>query len=108
MIDCSGRIANRTLNSSGYFSQCRTAAQDLAGDLQKFQADRAKVTVPDALSNSDLMLGNALSAAMAADQELISGMDTGNRVKIRDGYYRLVAAMLSIAKAEAALGIALQ
>ena len=96
------------LDACDSYSQCRTAAQDLRSDLQKFQSDRTKVTVPDALTNSDAMLGNALSAAMAADQELISGMDAGNRSKISDGWDKLAAAMVSLAKAEAALGYGLQ
>lgn len=90
------------------YSQCRTAAQELSADLQKFQADRTKVTVPDALNNSDAMLGNALSAAIAADQELISGMDHSDMNKVNDGWDKLTAAMLSLAKAEAALGYGLQ
>ncbi len=96
------------LDACNSYSQCRTAAQTLSAALVQFQADRTNATVPDALRNSDEMLGNALSAAMAADRELITGMDTSNRGKISDGWDKLAAAMVSLAKAEAALGYGLK
>jgi hypothetical protein len=86
------------------FSACRTAAQSDLTDMQAFQSDRAAATVPSALSNSDGMLRDAISAAIAADQELISGLDSFSASKVSAGYKKLNSAMLAIAKAEAVLG----
>ena len=86
------------------FSECRTAADAALTDLQAFQSDRKSATVPAALSSSDSQLGDSISAAIAAVQELISGMDSSNRPKIDDGFKKLNDAMLSVAKAESALG----
>jgi hypothetical protein len=86
------------------FSSCRTSSHEMLGDLQKFQSDRQAVGVPGTLSASDSSLGDALSAAIAADQEIISGMDSDNLNSFTDGLKKLDAAMLNVAKAEAALG----
>jgi hypothetical protein len=86
------------------YSVCRTAAQQALTDMQAFQSDRQSAAVPNALSSSDGQLGDSLSAGIAALQELISGMDNDNTAKIKDGFSKLNDAMLSMAKAEAALG----
>ncbi len=102
----SGRlhIDYQSLGACSKYSECRSAAQQLLSDLQAFQSDRASVTVPAALASSDAMLGDGLSAAIAAVQLLITGMDDGDRTKIKDGWNKLDAALLTIAKAETALG----
>jgi hypothetical protein len=105
-----GRVQTdyEVLNDCSSFSTCRTGSQQLLADLQKFQADRTAAVVPSALSASDSSLGDALSAAIAADAEIISGMDSGNVDKFKDGFDKLQAAMLNVAKAEAALGAELK
>ena len=90
------------------YGACRTASQDLLNDLQKFQADRSRAIVPSSLSAADASLGDALSAAIAADQEFIDGMDTFSVNKVKDGLHKLDAAMLNLAKAQVALGNGLQ
>lgn len=90
------------------YSQCRTASQQMLTDLQAFQAARSSAQVPAALSNADGMLGDALSAAIAGAQEFITGIDNGDTAKIKDGGARVDAALLSVAKAQAALGTALR
>jgi hypothetical protein len=90
------------------YSQCRTASQQLLTDMQTFQADRASATVPRSLANSDSMLGDALSAAIAGDQEFIIGVDNNDNAKIKEGGSKVDAAMLNIAKAESALGAAIR
>lgn len=82
---------------------CRTSAQDMLTDMKAFQAARSGAAVPPALANADTLLGDSLSAAMAADQELITGMDTNDDTKIKEGFKKLDAAMLSFAKAESAI-----
>ena len=99
---------HQTLGSCNSFGSCRTSSQQLLDDLQKFQSDRSAATVPSTLSAGDASLGDALSAAIAADRELISGMDSGNVNKFKDGSKKLDAAMLSVGKAEAALGAQLK
>jgi hypothetical protein len=89
------------------FSTCRTAAQQMLADMQAFQADRQSAGVPASLASSDSMLGDALSAGIAGDQELVSGMDSGSDSKIKDGGHKVDLAMLSMDKAESALGGAL-
>jgi hypothetical protein len=124
--DLAGRVANaayaslyltdrgrvdtdfQKLSACASFGACRTAAQSELTDLQSFQSDRAAATVPAALSNSDGMLRDAISAAIAADQELISGLDSFSASKVAAGYKKLNAAMLSMAKAESVLGPALK
>jgi len=90
------------------YSACRTAAQQLLTDLQAFQAARNAATVPGTLSNSDGMLGDSISAGIAASQEFITGMDNNDATKITDGLTKLDAGMLAMAKAETALGAAIQ
>ena len=106
----SGRIQTdyQVLGACNSFSSCRTASQQLLGDLQTFQSDRSATTVPSALSASDSSLGDALSAAIAADEEVISGMDNGSLTKFESGLTKLNAAMLNVAKAEATLGTELK
>jgi hypothetical protein len=86
------------------YSVCRSAAQQDLGDMQAFQSDRQSANVPAALSSSDGELGDSLSAGISAVQEMIDGMDNNSNTKTDDGYAKLGAAMLSMAKAEAALG----
>ena len=90
------------------YSACRTAAQQLLEDMQQFQSDRKAATVPSALSSTDSSLGDALSAGIAGDQEFIAGMDNNDINKIKDGYNKVVGAMLTIAKAQTALGAELK
>ena len=90
------------------FSVCRTAAQQLLANLQAFQQARSSSKVPEALSGSDGMLGDALSAAIAGTQLMITGMDSGDKAKFTDGYSKVDAAMLSVAKAESAIASALR
>lgn len=90
------------------YSTCRTASQQALTDMQQFQSDREAATVPPALSASDGQLGDSLSAGIAALQELISGMDNSQEKKIDDGFNKLNDAMLSMAKAESALGAELR
>jgi len=82
---------------------CRTSAQDMLTDMEAFQAARSSAVVPAALANADTLLGDSLSAAMAADQELITGMDTNDDTKIKEGFKKVDAAMLAFAKAESAI-----
>jgi hypothetical protein len=90
------------------YSQCRTASQQLLTDLQAFQAARSSAQVPASLSNADGILGDGLSAAIAGTQEFITGLDNGDMAKIKDGGAKVDAALLSVAKAQAALGTALR
>jgi len=92
---------------SGY-SECRTSAQQFETDMQSFQSDRKSATVPAELQSQDSSVGDALSAAIAGDQELITGMDNNDEGKITDGGKKVDAAMLNLAKAEAAMGTALK
>jgi len=95
------------INCDG-FGSCRTSSQQLLEDLQAFQADRKAAEVPSSLTASDSSLGDSLSAAIAADQEIIAGMDTDSSSKFDDGFTKLDAAMLGMAKAEATLGAELK
>jgi hypothetical protein len=90
------------------YSACRTVAQQLLTDLQAFQQARSAANVPPALSSSDAMLGDSLSAAIAATQLMITGMDKGDMAKFKAAYAKVEAAMLNVAKAEAALASALR
>lgn len=90
------------------YSTCRTSAQQALQDMQAFQSDRQSASVPASLSASDSQLGDSLSAGIAALQELITGMDTNNVKKIDDGFNKLNDSMLSMAKAESALGAELK
>ncbi|HKW71030.1 MAG TPA: hypothetical protein VJP81_10645 [Candidatus Dormibacteraeota bacterium] len=86
------------------FSTCRTSSQDLLNDLQAFQTARKSATVPSQLAGADADLGDALSAAIAATQQIISAMDSGDLSRFRDGEKKLDAAMLNVAKAQVSLG----
>ena len=98
----------QNIQACSSYGVCRTAGQDLRNDLQAFQADRTKSAVPSNLTSADSSLGDALSAALAADQEFIDGMDSFSVNKVKDGLHKLDAAMLSVAKAEVTLGNGLQ
>lgn len=88
------------------YAQCRPIIQQLLTDEQAFQTDRAGLTVPAELASADAMLKDGLSAAIAATHEFISGMDTDNAGQMKEGGAKFDAAMLSIGKAEVALGVA--
>ena len=85
------------------FGSCRTTSQDLLNDLQLFQSDRKTVEVPSDVAGVDADLGDALSAAIAATQQVISAMDSDDLNKFKDGERKVDAAMLNIAKAQVAL-----
>jgi hypothetical protein len=93
-----------TLQACNAYSQCRTAAQQTLSDLQAFQTQRAAASVPPALANADGELRDGVSAAIAAVQELITGADNNDTSKVKDGFHKLDAAVITIGKAEAALG----
>jgi hypothetical protein len=105
-----GRVQTdyETIVNCDNLSQCRTSAQQLLTDMQTFQSDRASATVPRALANADSMLGDALSAAIAGTQEFITGIDNRDVAKVKAGGNKVDAAMLSMAKAESALGTAIR
>jgi hypothetical protein len=109
-ISDSGKVLTdyETIIGCNSFSECRTAAQQELNDLQTFQLHRTAAGVPTALASADGMLTDALSAAIAADQEFITGLDTDNVSKLKDGGHKFDRAMLSIAKAETALAAGLQ
>lgn len=86
------------------FTTCRTSSQDLLTDLQAFQSARKSASVPAVLAGADADLGDALSAAIAAAQQIISAMDSDDLTKFRDGEHKLDAAMLNVAKAQVSLG----
>jgi hypothetical protein len=86
------------------FGSCRTTSQELLTDLQAFQADRRAANLPLALAGDDSTLGDALSAAIAAGQEIINAMDNDNLAKFKDGVNKLNTAMLSVAKVELNIG----
>jgi uncharacterized membrane-anchored protein YhcB (DUF1043 family) len=92
------------LSACDTYSSCRTSAQQLLDDMQQFQSDRKAANVPSSLSSTDSNLGDALSAGIAGDQELIAGMDNDDRNKVKDGFNKVSAAMLNVAKAQSALG----
>ena len=89
------------------FGACRTAMQIALSDLQAFQADRSVAKVPDELSVSDGQLKDALSAGIAAAQELIAGVDGDKADQVKDGYGKFAGAMVAIGKAESALAAGL-
>jgi hypothetical protein len=105
-----GRVQTdyQVLSACNSFGSCRTSSQQLLTDLQAFQSDRKLANVPADMAESDASLGDALSAAIAADQEIISGMDSGSVGRFTDGFKKLNAAMLNVAKAESALGAELK
>src|SRR2546427_2214312 len=86
------------------FGSCRTSSQNLLNDLQAFQSDRKTAKVPSDLAGVDADLGDALSAAIAATQQVISAMDSDDLNKFKDGERKDDAALLNIAKAQVALG----
>jgi hypothetical protein len=86
------------------FSTCRTTSQDLLTDLQTFQSARKSATVPSQLAGADADLGDAVSAAIAATQQIISALDTDDMTRFKDGDRKLNAAMLNVAKAQVSIG----
>lgn len=108
-ITNSGKVATEYENEvlcDSYFT-CLTAAQNALNDMKQFQAARAGATVPSALASADSQTGDALSAAIAADQELITGMQNNDKSKFNDGYDKFNAAMLSFFKAQSVMSAAL-
>jgi hypothetical protein len=98
----------QTLVSCSDYSACRTAAQQMLANLQAFQADRKAAEVPSTLTSTDSSLGDALSAAIAGDQEMITGIDNGDVAKAKEGGGKVDAAMLSLAKVQSSLGASLK
>ena len=90
------------------YGTCRTGAQQLLADLQQFQADRKAANVPSNLLSTDSSVGDALSAAIAGQQEFIVGLDNNDETKAKEGGAKADAAMLSLDKAMASLGAQLK
>ena len=86
------------------YSSCRTAAQQLLMDLQAFQADRKAADVPSGLLSIDSSTGDAVSAAIAGDQEFIVGIDNNDQAKAKEGGQKVDQAILALDKAESSLG----
>ena len=86
------------------FSTCRTSSQNLLTDLQAFQSARKSATVPSQLAGADADLGDALSAAIVATQQIVTAMDNDDLTRFKDGEKKLDAAMLNVAKAQVSLG----
>jgi hypothetical protein len=108
-ITNSGKVTTEYENEvlcDSYFT-CLTAAQSALNDMKQFQSARAAATVPSALASADSQTGDALSAAIAADQELITGMQNSDKTKFDDGYNKFNAAMLSFFKAESLMSAAI-
>ena len=105
----SGRVMTEYQNvvACDTYVTCRTSSQEALTDMKSFQTARTTVAVPSSLASSDSQMGDALSAAIAADQEFINGLDTNNEAKIIEGFKKFNAAMLSFAKAESALAASL-
>lgn len=105
----SGRVSTEYGNviACDSYITCRSAVQDDMTELKAFQSARAGATVPAPLASADSQVGDALSAAIAADSELITGMDTNNTTMVKEGFSKLDAAMLSLGKAESALSAAI-
>ena len=85
------------------YAACRTAAEDLASSIKAFQRARSSAVVPSEFAKADSQIGDALSAALVGDQELLSGMDAGDVAKIKEGSTNVDKAILNLAKAEMAL-----
>jgi hypothetical protein len=105
----SGKVTTEYENEvlcDSYFT-CLTAAQAALNDMKQFQTARAGATVPSALASADSQTGDALSAAIAGDQELITGMQNNDKTKFDDGYNKFNAAMLSFFKATSLLSAAI-
>jgi hypothetical protein len=100
-----GRVTTdyETIVGCKAYSDCRAAAQQMLEDLQAFQSDRNAATVPAALQSADAQLRDSLSAAIAAQQEFIAGLDDDDVNKAKDGAKKVDQAMLSTGKAETAL-----
>jgi multidrug efflux pump subunit AcrA (membrane-fusion protein) len=86
------------------YDTCLNGGQAILTELQAFQSARQSATVPSELSGVDSQLGDSISAGIASLQEFVNGMETFNSNKITDGLKKLDSAMLSMSKAEAALG----
>ncbi len=86
------------------YDTCLNGGQAILADLQAFQSARQSATVPSELSGVDSQLGDSISAGIASLQEFVNGMETFNGNKITDGLKKLDNAMLSMSKAEAAIG----
>ena len=104
-ITNSGRVTTAYQNEviCDSFLSCRGAAQDALDSMKAFQSARSTTAVPSALAGVDSQIGDALSAGIGGDQELITGLDSNDKTKFDDGYNKFSAAMLSFAKAESAL-----
>lgn len=99
--------AYENLTACDSYIVCRAAAADELVYMNAFQSARSSAAVPSALATADREIGNALAASIAADEELIIGMDSGDKVKVADGFKKLDAGMLSFAQAESALAASL-
>lgn len=110
VVGDSGRVTTdyETIVACNAYSDCRAAAQQLLEDLQAFQSDRNAATVPAALQSADAQLRDSLSAAIAAQQEFIAGLDGDDANKVKDGGKKVDQAMLSIGKAETAVAAGLK
>jgi hypothetical protein len=101
----SGKVTTdyENLTACDSYVTCRVSGQALLIDIKAFQAARSSGVVPPALANANTLVGDSIGAAITADQELITGMDTNDDAKIKEGFKKVDAAMLSFANAESAI-----
>lgn len=86
------------------YSSCKSATQDFLSDTQAFQSDHQSAKVPPEFANVDSMLGDALTAEIAALKDLQSALNKGDMDKIQAGFGEVNDATLSLFKTQAALG----
>lgn len=93
-----------TLTECDSYSACRTATSDMLSDTQAFQSDHQTAEVPPQFANVDSMLGDALTAEIAALKELQSAISSNDMTRINNGFNDVNDATLSLFKTESALG----
>jgi len=101
-----GRLSDDYTQLAGCdsFSLCKTATTTMLGDAESFQQDRQAAKVPAAYTNVDAMLGDGLTADIAALKELSAALSSKNSDRVQNGFSDVNDATLSIFKTEAALG----
>lgn len=84
-------------------ASCNSAAQAMLADAQSFQSDRQSAKVPASLAGVDGMLGDGLTAEVAALQDLVTAINGGNTDRIQNGFTAVNDATISVFKTQTEL-----
>jgi hypothetical protein len=99
-----GSTATLEVDCRASSTGCAAGIRQIVGGVQKFQADRAAITVPPGLETANTQLQTALDQYIAGFDQLAAAVESGNQGQFGDAITKLHAADIAFAAAVSAIG----